>query len=139
MDMNPITWFLFAFAVVNFLGAAAVYLRGSKDKGTIETLTRSNAALTENNKILDERVTLLEAGRTADREKIEAQAHTIEVLTNTVNSADLIRSLDVHLTSNHKAAMIGLKEIHTDLSELRRLGALIVKKRGQDGTPAAPE
>lgn len=36
-----------------FLGSVVVYLRGSKDKGTIETLER-------NNKALDERVGILE-------------------------------------------------------------------------------
>ena len=33
--------------LVVFFGAVVVYLRGSKDKGTIETLERSNHALTE--------------------------------------------------------------------------------------------
>lgn len=42
-----------AVVFVGFLGAAVVYLRGSKDKGTIDVLERSNHALTE-------RVTILE-------------------------------------------------------------------------------
>ena len=43
----------YVIGIVVFLGAAVVYLRGSKDKGTIATLEASNRALIE-------RVTVLE-------------------------------------------------------------------------------
>lgn len=40
--------------LVVFLGAVVVYLRGSKDKGTITTLEASNRALTERVDLLEE-------------------------------------------------------------------------------------
>lgn len=39
---------------VGFIGSSLVYLRGSKDKGTIDVLERSNKALTERVAILEE-------------------------------------------------------------------------------------
>ena len=53
--------------VVVFFGAAVVYIRGSKDKGTITTLERNNAALTA-------RVTLLEASELHIKAEAEARA-----------------------------------------------------------------
>lgn len=46
---------------VVFLGAAVVFLRGSKDKGTITTLEASNAALVERVAILVDNETALKA------------------------------------------------------------------------------
>jgi len=124
-----LTWLLGAVALVNFFAAAAVYLRGSRDKGTIETLTRSNDALQENNKILNDRVTLLETSDTSKGEKIAAQDKTIEVLTNTVNSSELIKTLSSELSMHHKAAMTGVAQIHTDLAELPKKIALVLKEK----------
>ena len=41
-------------SIVVFLGAVTVYLRGSRDKGTIETLTKNNAALSERVRVLED-------------------------------------------------------------------------------------
>jgi hypothetical protein len=50
-----LSWLTGAIVVVGFLGSVTIYLRGSKDAGTIKTLERSNKAL-------NERVAILEAG-----------------------------------------------------------------------------
>lgn len=126
-------WLPTAVAVVIFLGAATVYLRGSRDKGTIETLTRSNAALTE-------RVGVLESDQRADRAQIEALTHANRVLTNTVNSADLIVQLKAEvldaLGSHHTAAMTsltgameGLEQLHADLAGLPARFAAVMKDK----------
>lgn len=59
--------------IVVFIGSAVQYLRGSKDAGTIKTLEQNNHALTE-------RVTILEAGRIADREEKAALTARVESL-----------------------------------------------------------
>lgn len=40
--------------IVGFAGSAIIYLRGSRDKGTIEALERNNRALSERVQILEE-------------------------------------------------------------------------------------
>lgn len=91
-------------SLVVFVGAVVIYLRGSKDKGTITTLEASNKALTE-------RVSLLEASEkrlTADaaaakvshKSEIDAMHVRIETLERENErlllqrpSADLIEDL----------------------------------------------
>lgn len=122
--MTVLNWIPTAIAAVLFLGSAAVYLRGSRDKGTIEALERNNAALTE-------RVGILESTGREDRGKITAQAQTIAVLTNTVNSADLIVNLKGEileaLNEHHLAAIGGVSQIHEDLANLPGQIAAVLK------------
>lgn len=59
---QAITW---GIAGVIFLGAAVVYLRGSKDAGTIKTLEKNNEALSN-------RVTILEAAEIVRKAEVEA-------------------------------------------------------------------
>lgn len=73
-----------AVVLVGFLGTAVVYLRGSKDAGTIKTLEQNNQALTERvEKVLEpevhrltERVDFLEH----ENERLNAQRPSAEVL-----------------------------------------------------------
>jgi hypothetical protein len=65
-----------AIGAVLFLGAAATFLRGSKDKGTITTLSSSNASLWE-------KVRLMEAERTAAEEDLLAVKSRLQVLEDT--------------------------------------------------------
>jgi gamma-glutamylcysteine synthetase len=57
MPTTAVGWIGLFVLVISFLGTAVVFLRGSRDKGTISTLEQNNKALTE-------RVTLLEASET---------------------------------------------------------------------------
>lgn len=123
-----LTWVPTAIGIVLFLGASVVFLHGSRDKGTIETLTRSNAALDQNNKILEQRVTLLEASDTAKCDQIAALTHANEVLTNTVTSADLIKGLAKDLMRHHAAAMEGMERLHGDLDALPKRMAAVMKE-----------
>jgi hypothetical protein len=115
-------WIPTAIAVVVFLGAATVYLRGSKDKGTIATLTASNAALTE-------RVAVLETDALAKATQIDALTTANHVLTNTVNSSAQIAELQADLDRHHDAAMVGLEQIHSDLAGLPGKFATVMKPR----------
>jgi hypothetical protein len=108
-------WLPTAISAVIFLGAAAVYLRGSRDKGTIATLTASNAALTERVKILE----TSDAAKTAEISGLVASNLTLQ---NTVNSSELIVDLrDAVLTAlddHHNAAMTGLEHVGDVLETL---------------------
>lgn len=104
-------WIPTAIGIVLFLGTAIVYLRGSKDKGTIATLTRNNAALSE-------RVAILEASDLAKATQIKALTTANMVLRNTVNSSELIADLRRDLNDHHHAAMEGLEQMHADLAGL---------------------
>jgi hypothetical protein len=75
-----------------FLGAAAVFLRGSKDKGTIASLSSSNASLWEKVRLSDDetkdlktRVDVLEATKQALTEAV-TQAARVQALHETVQS-----------------------------------------------------
>lgn len=114
------SWLPTGVGVVLFLGAATVYLRGSRDKGTIETLTRNNAAL-------DERVRILETSEAANKLQIAALTQANRVLTNTVNSSELIIGLRADLEAHHVAAMEGLEQVHSDLAGLPSRFAAVMK------------
>ena len=63
-----------AISIVVFAGTIVVYLRGSRDKGTIATLEASNRALTE-------RVVVLESEAARDlleRDRLEARVTALE-------------------------------------------------------------
>ena len=140
-------WLPVAVAAVLFLGASAVYLRGSKDKGTIDTLERNNRALNEEVGILSGKLKDFEAHRAVDHERIRSQEQKIQALENVANSSelitaqtDLIRELsdlirDVagsvtttnkSLTTHHGAAMAAVIQLHEDLQTLpERIGEQI--------------
>lgn len=124
--MDALSWLPTAIAVVLFLGSAVIYLRGSRDKGTIDALERNNRALTE-------RVGILESEQREDRAQIEGLVTANRVLTNTVNSAELIETLKTEvlaaLLDHHNAALKGMATIHTDLADLP--GRLAVAMRGK--------
>jgi hypothetical protein len=60
MMPTVLSWLTTGIAVVGFLAAATVYLRGARDKGTIETLQRNNQALLERVDIQADKILELE-------------------------------------------------------------------------------
>lgn len=110
-----LTWLPLLITTVVFLGAASVYLKGSRDKGTIETLSRNNDAL-------QERVVLLERSETELKTRVSALEGENEVLKGVVTSSTEIAALQVALDLHHKQAMGAWGELHTDLQDIR--GAL---------------
>lgn len=79
--------------IVTFFGAAAFYLRGSKDKGTIQTLETNNHALFE-------RVKILETSESALLIRVKALEDANHVLTETLTAradiAELAAVIDTH-------------------------------------------
>lgn len=106
-----VEWLPAFVSVVVFLGAAIVYLRGSRDKGTIATLERSNAALTE-------RVLLLEKNETQMTVRIDTLEAENLVLQRIANSGDAIAALALSLDEHHRQAMTAWNLIHQDLRSL---------------------
>lgn len=82
--------------VVLFLGTVVVYLRGSRDKGTIATLEASNRALTERVSLLEADATLMTARLTllerenAELHKQRPSAEAIAELRDLVENASAL-------------------------------------------------
>lgn len=84
---------------VTFVGSAVVFLRGSADKGTIETLERSNRALNERVALLEsenERHTANEVRLSARVEALERENASLEAARP---SAEAIAGIDTKLTA----------------------------------------
>ena len=80
------------FGIVVFLGAAVVYLRGSKDRGTIETLERNNSAL-------NERVGILERDNAEFRARVDSLERENASLLAQRPSADVLAEITDRLTA----------------------------------------
>lgn len=107
---------------VAFLGLVTIYLRGSRDKGTIESQGRSITALETEREILTRQLVEVNA-------KVTALEQAKEVLEGVANSSQqiadfraevitIVGALTGSLTEHHGQAMTGLERIHTDLVAL---------------------
>lgn len=113
-----------ALGFVVFLGAVVVYLRGSKDKGTIETLERNNQALTE-------RVGLLEASElrhVANEAALEARVGVLETEKATLQAQRPSAEKIVEIQRD-VASLLGLSRTHD--SETRALLMAIATTLGE--------
>ncbi len=92
-----------AIAVTVFLGSAVVFLRGSRDQGTIATLQRSNSALTERVNVLeaDAARDVIERDRLVAR--VDALEHENQTLRNVRPSAEVIAEVAERLVSHDEA------------------------------------
>lgn len=107
-----------AVVFVGFLGAATVYLRGSKDAGTITTLKANNEALTARVAILEKSDTekehtigVLQARLTAcERENVSLAAQR--------PSAEAITDIHALLSMHDKETRALLMAMATSLTEL---------------------
>jgi len=97
-----LTIILGAIAIVVFLGSVVVFLRGSRDQGTIATLERSNKALIERVTVLEDEAArnLVERDRLAAR--VEALEHENEALRLERPSSEAIAAL-TDLLKRHDA------------------------------------
>lgn len=84
-------------AFVVFLAAAVVYLRGSRDAGTIKTLEKNNEALTERVDILEANEKVLKAEVEAHKVRIRAVEDENETLRAHRPSAEAIEALHIAL------------------------------------------
>jgi hypothetical protein len=109
-----LSWLAGAVVVVGFLGSVTIYLRGSKDAGTIKTLERSNLALNERVAILESnearlsaRVTLLEH----ENAELHAQRPSAEML---VDMNELLQHHDTETRPLLMAIAAQLQELTDD-------------------------
>ena len=101
LDVLP--WVAATFGLISFVGAVTVFIKGSADKGTIQTQRDSIEALLERDHIKDQQIADLKASDASKTARIE-------VLENLANSGDEIREL--------RAAVLGsIGEVHTGLGE----------------------
>lgn len=103
-----LSWIPLAISVVLFLGATAAYLRGSRDKGTIDTLTRNNTALAE-------RVGLLERAESILTTRVGTLERENSVLRDIVTSAQAISDLTFALTAHHTESMDRFDNLQNNL------------------------
>lgn len=99
--------------LIVFFGAAVVYLRGSKDKGTIETLERSNKALAESERILETKVEKLTV-RVAYLEKQNAD------LQGQRPSAEAIEAIRTLAEKNDREIKALIRKHDAEVKELLR-------------------
>ena len=123
-------WLPTAIAAVMFVGAAAVYLRGSKDKGTIATLAANNEALTERVGILEEANKDLKTSKDTLTVRVETLERENETLRSVDSAKEEIASLHSALDSHHAAAMGGMGQIHDDLEGIAAGIAAVISKGG---------
>lgn len=95
-----INWILTGVGIVTFLAAAAAYLRGSADRGTITSLQNSiNALKTENElakgKAETQQVTI--ADQSTEIEKLRGDLSTLRAtVTQAAEVAHMQQTLDAH-------------------------------------------
>lgn len=106
-------WISLSIAVILFLGSAAVYLRGSRDKGTIDALERNNKALTD-------RVTILEADAVKSNARIEALERENATLLSQRPSAEAIEDMRQKLHQHDEDTRKLLRAIVANIGREKR-------------------
>jgi hypothetical protein len=107
-----------AIGVVVFLGSVVVFLRGSRDQGTIATLERSNHALTERVTVLENDAARGVIERDRLTERVAALEHENEALRAQRPSADAIAALAEVVSDNHSLLATHDRETKTMLATL---------------------
>jgi hypothetical protein len=107
-----------AIGAVLFLGAAATFLRGSKDKGTITTLSSSNASLWEKVRLMEAERAAAEEDLAAVKTRIQVLEDTKTILTEAVTQAAAVAvlsqkfdSLQVRSEQNHTETLRKIEEL----------------------------
>lgn len=116
MDVEHVGNFvLWAIAVLGLLGSAAVFLRGSADKGTITSLEKALGAVKEEMAARDleharesaeknARIKALEEANESKEQRIFGLGRELAALRNTVSQADEIARLQDTLDAHHNEA-----------------------------------
>ena len=99
LDVLP--WVAATFGLISFVGAVTVFIKGSADKGTIQTQRDSIEALLERDHIKDQQIADLKASDASKTARIE-------VLENLANSGDEIRAM-------RAAVLEAITEVNTGL------------------------
>lgn len=98
--MDWLTLIGVAIGAVVFLGSVVVFLRGSRDQGTIATLERSNKALTERVEVLEAEAARSIVERDRLTARVEALEHENEALRKVRPSHEAIAALTAMLQAH---------------------------------------
>ena len=112
LDVLP--WVAATFGLISFVGAVTVFIKGSADKGTIQTQRDSIEALLERDHIKDQQIADLKASDASKTARIE-------VLENLANSGDEIRAM-------RQAVLDAINEVNTGLGQHNALALERVDK-----------
>lgn len=107
--MDTFQLILNLIGVVLFLGAVAIFLRGSADKGTIDSLQKSVAALKVENELHEEKIT----AQTTRLDGLEKENSTLREF---VTQKREVANLTVMLENHHTESMAALKTISEKVS-----------------------
>ena len=129
---NIASYITLGIAVVAFLGSAAVFLRGSADKGTITSLESALGALKEEmaardivhareSAEKDARIRSLEETKASQEQRIHGLGRELAVLRNTVTQEPEIRHLQETLDQHHLQAMGQMDALRIPLQRLVEL------------------
>lgn len=129
---NIASYITLGIAVVAFLGSAAVFLRGSADKGTITSLKNALDGLQEEFDVTklkheresaekDARIRSLEETKASQEQRIHGLGRELAVLRNTVTQAEEIRHLQETLDNHHTQAMGQMDNLRVPLQRLVEL------------------
>lgn len=141
LDILP--WVAATLGLVSFVGAVTVFIKGSADKGTIQTQRDSIEALLEWDRIKSTQITELRAADAANKTEIETLRHKVDILENVANSGDKIDAMreavlesignvDTGLKAHNTVALERVAELYAALTGLPKgiaaeLAAEIVK------------
>lgn len=117
MDVNTIGNFvLWAIAIVGLLGSAAVFLRGSADKGTITSLENSVAALKLEGEIKASKIQAQADEISTLRQQVVSMGRQIHTLQGVVTQAAEVARLQETLDAHHVEAREHWRAIEQALS-----------------------
>ena len=108
LDVLP--WIAATLGLVSFVGAVTVFIKGSADKGTIQTQRDSIEALLEWDRIKTTQITELRAADVAKTTEIETLRNKVDILENVANSGDKIDAM-------RDAVLGAITEVHTGLGQ----------------------
>lgn len=114
-------YILWGVSVIAFVGTAAMYLRGSADKGTITSLENSVAAFKIELELKDKKIQALEDKNTQQQQQIHSLGRELRTLNSVVTQANEIAHLQSTLEGHHNDAMTGVTGLRSQLSELHTL------------------
>ena len=107
LDVLP--WIAATLGLVSFVGAVTVFIKGSADKGTIQTQRDSIEALLEWDRIKTTQITELRAADVAKAAEIETLRNKVDILENVANSGDKIDAMREAVLDSISNVDTGLK------------------------------
>lgn len=111
------SWLPLAIAAVAFLGTAVVYLRGSADKGTIESQDRLIKAQGNEIADLNRRLTNAEVKVGDAEHRVTTVESENRVLRGSVAHVEELVALQTALDSHHRDTMTALRSLASAVGE----------------------